>query len=412
MSSDLPRRILILFADYGYGHRSASMALQAALEKRYGERVQAVMVNPIEEKSAPDFLRKEQERYDERVTQNPKMYKFAYDLSDMGINTALTENAMIVMLHEPISTILKKHRPDAILNTYPLFNAPLSGVYTTTKTHIPTITAVTDFTQVSRMWFHQDCDLTTVPTQTAQQLALERGLDPQKLRITGIPVHPAITGDSRSQADIRQEFGWQTNRTTLLVVGSKRVRNLPDVLHAVNHSGLPLQLVLVAGGDDDLFERYQAVEWHLPVHIYNRVDNIPTMMNAADVIACKAGGLITSEALASGLPILYIDAIQGQETGNVDYVTGEGAGEYAKSAMEALEILFHWLEADGHLLAERAANVRRIGFPNAAGDIAEIAWEFAGQGPQKVERTFFSLEHITDLLNNFQPPWTTEKPSG
>lgn len=412
MPEPSPRNILILYADYGAGHRSASLALKAALERRYGDQVQATMVNPVNEKSAPEFLRKEQARYDERVTQNPKMYKFAYDLSDISVNATLTENAMIVMLHDPINKIIKAHQPAAILNTYPLYNAPLSGVYTTSKTHIPTVTVVTDFTQVSRIWFHQDCDLTTVPTQTAEQLGKERGLDPQRLRITGIPVHPDITGETRPKETICRELGWQTDRITLLVVASKRVRNLPEALHAINHSGLPLQLVLVAGGDDKLYARFQEIEWHLPVYIYNRVDNIPTLMNAADLIACKAGGLITSEALASGLPILYIDAIQGQETGNVDYVIGEGAGEFAGSALEALEIVSHWLEADGQVLAERAANARRIGYPNAAFDIAEVAWEYAGKGPQKVERTFFSVEHITDLLNNFQLPWSTESTSG
>lgn len=60
MPEPSPRNILILYADYGAGHRSASLALKAALERRYGDQVQATMVNPVNEKSAPEFLRKEQ----------------------------------------------------------------------------------------------------------------------------------------------------------------------------------------------------------------------------------------------------------------------------------------------------------------------------------------------------------------
>jgi UDP-N-acetylglucosamine:LPS N-acetylglucosamine transferase len=79
-------------------------------------------------------------------------------------------------------------------------------------------------------------------------------------------------------------------------------------------------MIVVAGGDDDQYMRYQQSEWHVPTRIYNFVDNMPQFMHAADGIICKAGGLIVTESLACGLPLLLVDVLPGQEEGNADLV--------------------------------------------------------------------------------------------
>ena len=45
----------------------------------------------------------------------------------------------------------------------------------------------------------------------------------------------------------------------------------------------------------------------MPVHLYGYVDEIPTMMGAADVLLTKAGGLILAESLAFRLDELRDD---------------------------------------------------------------------------------------------------------
>jgi UDP-N-acetylglucosamine:LPS N-acetylglucosamine transferase len=155
---------------------------------------------------------------------------------------------------------------------------------------------------------------------------------------------------------------------------------LGDVLNALNHSGLPLQIAAVAGGDDELFARLRDREWHLPARLYNFVDDLPAMMRASDFVVAKAGGLIVTESLAAGLPLLFVDMIPGQETGNADYAVAGGAAEIAADPAAALEIVYHWLADGGRLLAERAASAKALGRPRAAFDIVDRAWALASRG--------------------------------
>jgi hypothetical protein len=51
------KKILILTADYGYGHRSAANAIAEALQETHGEDCIVEIVNPLDDPRAPVFLR-------------------------------------------------------------------------------------------------------------------------------------------------------------------------------------------------------------------------------------------------------------------------------------------------------------------------------------------------------------------
>lgn len=376
------KRILIFTADAGFGHRSAANAVLAALEDRYASRCEAVIVNPMDDRSVPSLLRRQQSDYDRIIQEVPDLYQFGYKTSDASVPTAIFESVLTVMLYEAVHAAVKQFRPHAIVSTYPLYQAPLAALYTVKRRYTPTLTIVTDLVSVHRLWFNDVVDLCLVPTPQVRSLALKAGLPVESVQITGIPVNPRLADRQTSKLDLRRALGWDEQRTTVLVTGSQRVRNLPEILRAFNHAFLPVQLALVAGGSQTLLDFYQENEWHIPVYTYGFVKNMPDMMRAADCIVCKAGGLIVTESLAAGLPMLLVDVLPGQETGNAQLVVEDGAGELGTEPLDALEILSHWLMDDGRLLRERAEQARRLGRPQAAFEVAELALKAAERGPQ------------------------------
>ncbi len=374
------KRILILTADAGFGHRSAAKALAAALEESHGGECAYELANPLDSERTPAWLRDAQSDYDRVAKEAARLYEFAYDVSDTGFASRMMENAMRVLLYRAMRDLVLRFKPDVIVSTYPLYQAPLNALFTLRRAFIPVVCVVTDLATVHQIWFTGDADLTVVPTEIVRDLALSAGIPLEKLSVIGIPVHPRISEETRSKPELRSELGWRADLTTLLAVGSKRVDRLEGILNAVNHSGLPLQIAAVAGGDDELFSRMRDREWHLPARLYNFVDDLPLMMRAADFVVAKAGGLIVTESLAAGLPLLFIDMIPGQETGNAGYAVAGGAAEIAADPVAALEIVYHWLADDGSLLAKKAAAAKALGRPRAAFDIVERVWALASRG--------------------------------
>ena len=374
-----PKRILILTADAGFGHRSAAIAIAAALQEIYADSCAVEIVNPLDDKRTPLPLRESQSDYDKLVRIMPEFYRFWYETSDSAAGSTVIGMALLPMLLEVMSDLIRKHRPDVVVTTYPLYQFPLYTVNSLLRRHVPLVTVITDLVSVHRIWLHRTCDLCVVPTEAVRQLGLGYHIPERKLKITGIPVHPNFARQHEDRPSLRAELGWRTDLTTLLIVSSKRVSHLRDVLRAINHTRLPLQLAIVTGGDEALYNDLLQWEWHVETHLYQLVKTMPMLMHAADCVMSKAGGLIVSESLACSLPMLLVDVLPGQETGNASYVVQNGAGAYAKDPVTALEVLYHWLDQDGRQLAECAQNAQRLGRPHAAYDIADLIWEVAAR---------------------------------
>ena len=202
------KRILILTADAGFGHRSAANAIAAALQERYSEDCEIEIINPMEDKRTPFFLRDSQSDYDRLVRLIPELYRFYYDASDTTVTSAVVEGALTVLLFETMRDVVRSYSPDAIISTYPLYQAPLEAVFTLRGEDIPVLTVVTDLATVHRLWFSRAVDACLVPNGIVQDLALSYGLNSEQIVVTGIPVSPEITSDTRAPDEIREELGW------------------------------------------------------------------------------------------------------------------------------------------------------------------------------------------------------------
>ena len=398
-----PKKIMILTADAGFGHRSAANAIAAAFQETHPQDCVVEVVNPLEDRRAPSLLRDSQGDWDRMVREIPRLVKFGFDASDNTVPIALAESAFTVMLYEVMHDILRRVQPDAIILTYPIYQAPLVALFTIQRKFIPTLTTVTDLGAVHGAWFNTHIDQYILSSSKGRDQAVAAGIKAHRIHITGIPVSPELAQRLVSPQKIRLELGWQPDLTTFLAVGSRRVGNLPEIVQVLNHSGFPIQLALVAGGDDELYQKFKAMQWHIPVAIYGYVNNLPQMMHASDAVISKAGGLIVTESLACGLPLLLVDVIAGQESGNADYVVENSAGDVAQDGLSALEAVSHWMADGGALLSERTANARRAGKPNAAYAAAELAWRAAQRGPLiNRRRKYPGKQRMRKLFNRFQ----------
>ncbi len=368
------KHILILTADYGFGHRSAANAIAEALAETHGPDCSVEIVNPLDSPRVPAFLRENQKTYNRLVREMPELYKLGYQVSERRVPGSLLRSTFTLMLFNVLREIVHQERPDVIVCTYLFYQGILDAIFVVDRIRVPLLTVVTDLATVNRLWFHPAADLCLVPTQTVYDLAIEAGLPPEKLKITGIPVRLELSRGSSDQAALRSELGWRQDLFTVLAIGSKRVDNLYDSLRVLNHSSWPLQLVVAAGGDEELFRQFQETDWHVETHLYNFVAEIGTFMKAADCVLSKAGGLTVSEALACGRPLILVDVIPGQETGNAAYVVAGNAGILAKDPLEVLEAMCHWLENGRRYYYQQAQNSCLLGRPRAAFDVAECIW--------------------------------------
>jgi 1,2-diacylglycerol 3-beta-galactosyltransferase len=139
------KRVLILMADAGFGHRSAALAVQDAILDKYGEQMQVDLVNPLDLPTTPTFLRDTQSDYDKFVRNVPELYSLGYQVSDNPIPTALLESSISMLLVDTMRELFNQYHPDVVLSTYPWYQVAMSALFTSRKYRVPNYTVVTIF---------------------------------------------------------------------------------------------------------------------------------------------------------------------------------------------------------------------------------------------------------------------------
>ena len=374
------KSILILTADVGHRHRGAATAIEKAFELRYGSQAEVVIANPLDDPKAPQALRSVENDYDIVAKRLPEFYKLGYRMKDLGMVTSASEMAHVVFTYGIIARLMRQHQPDVVVVTYPIYQYSLWAYRRLNPDMKPVATIVTDLASLSRLWFDKEVNLCLVPTQTAADMALERGFAADRVQFTGLPVNPVLADTPESKSELRVRLGWDPELFTVLAAGDNRVEGLDRFVDVLNHAGFSYQIAAVAGGNDELYETWQATEWHVLAHVYNLAPDMSDFLQAADCVLSKAGGLIVSESLANGLPMFIMHVIPGEEMGNAQLVIGGKAGDIVLEPLELLEAMAHWQADNGRLYHERADNARRLGRPRAAYDAADLIWKLAESG--------------------------------
>ncbi|MEN6392472.1 MAG: hypothetical protein ABFD53_01510, partial [Anaerolineaceae bacterium] len=127
-NSSFHKRFLIFTSDSGFGHRSAANAVVKALRELHPEETMISLINPLIDLPSPMFIRGIENNYDKLVRNHYKLYKFSYRISDSRRASLLIENSLTLALYRNIKRLIFAYKPDVILTTNLMFNAPTGAV--------------------------------------------------------------------------------------------------------------------------------------------------------------------------------------------------------------------------------------------------------------------------------------------
>ena len=108
------------------------------------------------------------------------------------------------------------------------------------------------------------------------------------------------------------------------------------------------------------------------VRVLGFTEQMCAYMQASDLLISKAGGLTTAEAVASRTPLLYLNAVPGCESRNIDFMTSRGYALAVESDEEMTPLLSGVIS--GAIDPTAMLRRREEEFPrNAAAAICDLA---------------------------------------
>lgn len=360
-------RVLILTASYGSGHNEAARSLAAAFTAR---GIETVVVDHFRELVHPLFERASRALYLALLRRARLVWGAAYALGDWLPSDSPFAFGMTRVGMSRLAARLDALQPDAVVSVHATPAVAMSALAGEGRRLPPHTTVVTDFVAHSQ-WIARGIDRYCVATEEVGHEFVARGIPRERVRVTGVPIRPEFAAAVDPVA-ARPALGLRPDAPVILAMAGSHgsVGRLPEIVQALARLPRPAQGIVVAGHDAELAERLRALAAGTSIRVLGYVDDVRTLMAAADVLVTKAGGMTLAEALAAELPLLFHGSLPGQERRNERYAARAGIALAARSPRELRRLLERAL-AEPDLLEHLRARMRRVRRPDAARQIVD-----------------------------------------
>lgn len=202
----------------------------------------------------------------------------------------------------------------------------------------------------------------------------------KKVAVTGTPVRGAFFRLNREQA--RRELGLEDDKPLVMSFwGSQGARYMNQMtenfVEKWVHDGRPFHYIHSAGRD------YQAMSEHLQSRgisvtdqeVRPYIDNMPTVMAAADLVICRAGASTLGELTAMGKPAMLVPSpyvAANHQFKNAKVLADRGAAQLVDEKSCSGEQIYQMaaqLLGDAQRRGEMSRAMKELATPRAAEDI-------------------------------------------
>ncbi|MEI8176919.1 MAG: glycosyltransferase, partial [Candidatus Omnitrophota bacterium] len=360
------KKILIIYGTAGEGHKRAAFAVKAAFDAR-GESQDDVRLVDALDYTNPFFKWSYPRIYIFMVTYIPSIWGFFYYLFDVRWIYPIVK-AMRRFGNKRNTRTFEKFlcdfKPDAVIATHFLASEVISDLKTRGLLETRLITVVTDF-RMHSFWYAANTDHYCIGFEESRRELIKKwGIAPEKVTVTGIPVHPKFYGVS-DKAAIIERLGLAKDRVKVLLTGGGfGVGPIMKIVRSLAAGTEKLQVLVVCGHNDKLkteMETFLKGRAPSPVTftVFGFVNFIDELMSVADISVTKAGGLICSEAIAKVLPLIIIAPIPGQEGRNCKILVANKAAFKITRPAQAKKIIDR-IQAETGLLEGMRGHIRAM----------------------------------------------------
>ena len=323
------KRVLLFSEGFGTGHTKAAYALSVGLRQQSSDlQTRVLELGAFLHPTLAPFIFS---AYRKAITSRSKLYGFVYKHQ---YNRSLNRFVQLVLhrlFYSQTAELIEHLKPDMIVCTHPFPNAVVSRLKRSGLS-VPLCTVITDY-DLHGTWISAEVNKYLVSTTEVKQKLMVHGIPETRIEVTGIPVHPNFR-KRHDREQICRQFGLKNMPTVLIMGGGWGLFQNAELLYHMAGWRDHIQLIFCLGDNEKV--RSQMAEdsmfRHPNVHLFGYTREVDKLMDVADLLITKPGGMTCTEGLAKGLPMLFYSPILGPEEKNCQYFTALGLGERIESA--------------------------------------------------------------------------------
>ena len=370
------KKILIFYASYGGGHLSAANSIKQYIDDNFSD-CETKLIDCMLYVNKP-INRITTTAYKEMVKKFPWAWGEVYSHSQKGPIAHISSTANN-LLAKKLLKLLKEYNPDIVISTHPFGSQMVSYLKRKALIECSLSTIITDFAP-HEQWLvgKEQVDYFFVSHEKMREKIINSNIPENKVFSTGIPLSNKFLMHY-NKLSVMKSFGLNPNKQVILFFGGgefglgreQTIKIFKSFIQHINNN----QIVAIAGKNEKLKEAFSSIVHNLQVEDVVKVlpytNQVPELMSISDLVVTKPGGLTTTESLVSGLPIIAINPIPGQEEENAKFLEDAGVAIWLKKHNDYDEIIKNLL-SDTDKLHKMKVNTKLLAKKNSTRDICNI----------------------------------------
>ncbi|HWQ06062.1 MAG TPA: glycosyltransferase [Feifaniaceae bacterium] len=335
-------KVLVLSCSTGQGHNTAAAAVMEALSARGAE---CTLLDPFSLKRE-QLAKRVADAYIRNAVYAPALFGAFYKLgglisSSNGRSPVYWANTRYA---RELADYIMRGGYDAVVTSHLYPAEALTYLKRKKRLRIPFYTVMTDYT-CSPFWEETRPDVCFTPGEEITALCQRRGMAKERLFEAGIPVRKQ-TRERLEKAAARERLGIPNDAPLIVVMGGSmgggKMEALVEAL--LTRADGKTQVSALCGSNQPLAKRLTKRHGgEARLRVVGYTDQAALWMQACDVLLTKPGGLSSTEAAVTGVPLILTAPIPGCETCNAAYFVRHGMAERAfrpsAAAQRAISLL-------------------------------------------------------------------------
>jgi len=313
------KQILVLHISECGGHKRASENIKEALQS-IDPHIRVLNINGFGQ-IYPWAERFINYLYTTTIKYLPQLWGKVYDKKPIIKALEPLKRSINMLGFRKFSKLVKGFNPHAIVATQAFPCGLACDFKSYFNAQFSIFAVVTDY-HPHRFWIHPKIDNYIVPCKDSENTLIGEGVDKEKIKIFGIPISVKFL-EACTRIDIASKYGFNPDLDSILVMGGgSGFGPIKDIVLKLDNLDCRFQVIVVCGTNKRLLHWFKkkAHKFKRPIFYFGYIDFVNILMDFADIIITKPGGITVSEALSKGLAIIVVNPIPGQEERNVNYL--------------------------------------------------------------------------------------------
>ena len=368
------KKVIVFYASYGGGHLSAAKSIKEYIDANYND-VETELIDCIEYISKP-INKVTTYAYKWMGKNSPKLWGKVYNNSQKGILGKFS-SAANRYLASKLYKLFEEKKPDIVISAHPFSSQMTSYLKQIGKVNFILASVLTDY-ESHEQWLigSEFGDYFFVAHDGMIKELMDYGIPREKITASGIPISGRFL-KSYDKNEVYKSFDLDVNKKVILFFGGGEFglgknKTLAIFKYLAEHTD-KYQIVAISGRNPKMKKNFEELvndNNKKDIRIYEYTNMVPELMSISSLVITKPGGLTSTESLASGLPIIVINPLPGQEESNASFLENNNTAVWLKPGDNIEETISNIIN-NPKKLESLHENSKKLGKPYSCKTICE-----------------------------------------